>query len=224
MTKHREELSILIADDHALMRRGIRDLLHGQRGWKVVAEAATGREAVDQVKKLKPDVAIFDVTMPDLDGLEATRELQEAAPDTKVLILTMHESKQMVRRVLESGANGYVLKSDFPRSLVKAVKNVSQDKRFFSPKVADIILNGFLESPEVPNEIQSSGPSLRKPTEREVQIIRLLVTGKANKEIAAELGMAVRTVETHRAKIMLKLGLNSLPQLVQYAVRNGLAS
>src|ERR1700722_20074536 len=102
MTKHRKELSILIADDHALMRRGIRDLLQGQRGWKVVAEAPTGRGAGDHAKKLKPDVAIFDGTMPDLDGLEATRELQEAAPDTKVLILTMHESKQMVRRVLES--------------------------------------------------------------------------------------------------------------------------
>jgi DNA-binding NarL/FixJ family response regulator len=222
MRNQTQELRILVADDHALVRRGIRELLHDQRGWRVVGEAGSGREAVDQAKRLKPDVAILDVTMPELDGLEATRQLRQAAPDTKVLILTMHESKQMVRRVLQAGARGYVLKTDFPRSLVTAVKNVSRDKRFFSAKVAEIVLHGFLESPDTPREIPATEPSERKPTQRESQIICLLVAGKTNKEIAVELGMAVRTVETHRAKIMLKLGLNSLPQLVQYAVRNGL--
>jgi DNA-binding NarL/FixJ family response regulator len=130
MKRHTQELRILVADDHALFRRGIRALLHDQRGWRVVGEAGSGREAVDQAQRLKPDVAILDVTMPDLDGLEATRQLRQTAPDTKVLILTMHESKQMLRRVLEAGASGYVLKSDFPHSLVEAVKNVSRGEAF----------------------------------------------------------------------------------------------
>jgi DNA-binding NarL/FixJ family response regulator len=222
MKRHPQELRILVADDHPLFRRGVRGLLHDQPGWRVVGEAVSGREAVDQAKKLRPDVAILDVTMPDLDGLEATRQLREAAPDTKVLILTMHESKQMLRRVLEAGASGYVLKSDFPHSLVEAVKNISRDKRFFSAKVTEIVFNGFLETPDAPPQTSPTEPSERKPTQRETQIIRLLAAGKANKEIAMELGVSVRTVETHRAKIMLKLGLNSLPQLVRYAVRNGL--
>jgi DNA-binding NarL/FixJ family response regulator len=217
-----EQLRILVADDHGLMRRGVRGLLDEQRGWTVVAEAANGREAVEQAKRLKPDVAVLDVTMPELDGLEATRQLREATPNTKVLILTMHESKQMVRRLFEAGASGYVLKSDFPRSLVEAVRNVSRDKRFLSSKAAEIVLNGFLEAPDAPLESPPTKLSERKPTQRERQIIRLLGAGKSHKEIAAELGMAVRTVETHRAKIMLKLGLNTLPQLIQYAMRNGL--
>lgn len=226
MTKDSSQLRILIADDHALFRRGVRGLLEDQRGWTVVGEAGDGQQAVEQAKKLKPDVAILDVTMPELDGLEATRQLRQESPDTKVLILTMHESKQMVRRVLEAGASGYVLKSDFPRALIEAVKSVSRDKTFFSSKVTEIVFNGFLQAtgagdknlqPNLPAE-----PSERKLTERELQIVRLLAAGKAHKEIAVELGMAVRTVETHRGRIMLKLGLNSLPQLVQYAIRNGL--
>ena len=212
----------MIADDHALFRRGVRALLQEQRGWTVVGEASDGQQAIDQAKKLKPDVAILDVSMPELDGLEATRQLRQEAPDTKVLILTMHESKQMVRRVLDAGASGYVLKSDFPRSLIEAVKNVSRDKTFFSSKVTEIVFNGFLEASDARDENSPPPPSERKLTERELQIVRLLAAGKAHKEIAVELGMAVRTVETHRAKIMLKLGLNSLPQLVQYALRNGL--
>lgn len=222
MSKDTEKLRILVADDHALMRRGICGMLEIQHGWTVVSEAGTGREAVEQAKRLKPDVAVLDVTMPELDGIEATRQLREAAPDTKVLILTMHESRQMVRRLLEAGASGYVLKSDFPRSLVKAVRSVSRDKRFLSSKVTDIVLNGFLEGAEVPPVAPAAEVSERKLTPRERQIIRLLGAGKSHKQTAAELGMAVRTVETHRAKIMLKLGLNSLPQLVQYALRNGL--
>jgi two-component system response regulator NreC len=128
----------------------------------------------------------------------------------------------MVRRVLEAGASGYVLKSDFPRTLVEAVKNLSREKPFLSAKVGEIVLNGFLDAPGPHNETPQTESSTRRPTERESQIIGLLAAGKANKEIAVELGTSVRTVETHRAKIMLKLGLHSLPQLVQYAARNGL--
>jgi DNA-binding NarL/FixJ family response regulator len=220
MTKNRS-IRILVADDHALMRRGIRGLLQDQPGWRVVAEAGSGKEAVDQASRLKPDVAILDVTMPGLDGLEATRRLREAAPGTKILILTMHESRQMVRRLFQAGANGYVLKSDFPRSLVTAVKEVSHDKRFLSDRVAEIVLDGFLDLPDASPEFPLPQRSQRKPTHRETEIIRLLVAGKTHKEIAVELSMAVRTVETHRARIMWKLGLNSFADLVQYAIGHG---
>src|SRR5258706_4329379 len=145
MSKNLEQLRILVADDHALMRRGICGMLEIQHGWTVVGEAATGIEAVEQAKRLKPDVAVLDVTMPELDGIEATRQLRAAVPDTKILILTMHESRQMVRRLLEAGASGYGLESDFPHSVVEAVRNVSRDKRLFSSQAAGNGLDWFLE-------------------------------------------------------------------------------
>jgi DNA-binding NarL/FixJ family response regulator len=217
MTKGMKKLRIVVADDHEFVRRGIRGLLGAQRGWKVVGEAANGREAVEKATKSKPDVAIVDISMPDLDGLQATRQIREVTPGTSVVILTMHESDQMVRRVLEAGALGYVLKSDLAAQLVKAVKAVSAGKLFLTPRVSDIILNGFLKNA---NQPEQAGRSQARPTLREVEIIRLLAEGKANKEIAAKLGITTRTVETHRAKIMLKLGLHSLAELIHYAIRS----
>ncbi len=199
MTKATKPLRILVADDHELVRRGIRGLLRARRGWTVVGEAMNGREAVEKANKLKPDVAILDISMPDLDGLQATRRIREAVPTTEVVVLTMHESDQMVRRVLDAGARGYVLKSDLATHLVKAVKR------------------GFLATGE---ESDPTEHSEARPTPREVEIIRLLAEGKANKEIAAKLGITIRTVETHRAKIMLKLGLHSLAELIHYAIRH----
>jgi DNA-binding NarL/FixJ family response regulator len=216
MTRSAKKLRILVADDHELVRRGIRGLLRARRDWKVVGEATNGREAVEKATKLKPDVAILDISMPDLDGLQATRQIREAAPDTSVVVLTMHESDQMVRRVLEAGALGYVLKSDLAAHLVKAVKKVSASKLFLTPRVSDIVLNGFLKNA---NQKESAGNSRARLTPREVQVIRHLAEGKSNKEIAAELGITIRTVETHRAKIMLKLGLHSLAELIHYAIR-----
>jgi DNA-binding NarL/FixJ family response regulator len=221
MIRASKKLRILIADDHELVRRGIRGLLRAQRGWKVAGEAADGREAVEKSRKLKPDVIILDIAMPNLDGLEATRQIREAAPNTEILILTMHESNQMVRRVLEAGARGYVLKSDLAGHLVKAVKGVSRGKVYLTPKVSEIVLEGFLSKGTDSQRPQSSR---FRPTPRENEIIRLLAEGKANKTIASELGITVRTVETHRAKIMLKLGLHSLTQLVHYAIRHNIVS
>jgi DNA-binding NarL/FixJ family response regulator len=221
MTGDTKKLRILLADDHELVRRGIRGLLHAQRGWRVVGEAVNGREAVDKAKKLNPDVAILDIGMPHLDGLEATRQIREASPNTKILILTMHESEQMVRRVLEVGARGYVFKSDLAGQLMKAVKRVSQGKLFLTPKVSEIVLEGFLEAGK---ESRRTGSLQSRPTPREVEIIRLLAEGKRNKEIAAALGITARTVETHRAKIMLKLGLHSLTEIIHYAIRNEMVS
>jgi len=217
MTKATKPLRILVADDHELVRRGIRGLLRARRGWTVVGEAMNGREAVEKANRLKPDVAILDISMPDLDGLQATRRIREAVPTTEVVVLTMHESDQMVRRVLDAGARGYVLKSDLATHLVKAVKDVCAGKMFLTPRVSDIVVRGFLATGE---ESDPTEHSEARPTPREVEIIRLLAEGKANKEIAAKLGITIRTVETHRAKIMLKLGLHSLAELIHYAIRH----
>ena len=159
--------------------------------------------------------------MPELDGVEVTRQIREAAPDTKVLVLTMHESDQMVRRALDAGANGYLLKSDLTECLAKAVKAVSEGKRFLTPKVSEIVLEGFLKTR---SQHPQGGRAGARATPREIEIIRLLAEGKSNKEIAALLAITVRTVETHRAKIMLKLGLHSLADLIHYAIRNEIAS
>ena len=217
MTKGTKRLRILVADDHELVRRGIRGLLCARRGWTVIAEAVNGREAVEKANKLKPDVVILDVSMPDLDGLQATRRIREVVPTTKVVVLTMHDSDQMVRRVLHAGALGYVLKSDLATQLVKAVKYVSVGKQFLTPRISDMVLKGFLN---IGNQVDKTGHSRARPTLREIEVIRLLAEGKANKEIAVELGIAIRTVETHRAKIMLKLGLHSLTELIHYAIRH----
>jgi DNA-binding NarL/FixJ family response regulator len=216
-----KKLRILIADDHGLVRRGARAILHCRRGWRVVGEAVDGREAVQKAIELKPDVAVVDIGMPELDGVEVARQIREAVPDTEVLVLTMHESDQMVRRALEAGARGYLLKSDLTEYLVKAVKAVSQGKRFLTPKVSEIVLEGFLKARS--RHRQGERASART-TPREVEIIRLLAEGKTNKETAARLGITVRTVETHRAKIMLKLGLHSLTELIHYAMRQGIAT
>src|SRR6202040_3722112 len=160
--------------------------------------------------------AILDISMPDLDGLEAAHKIREAVPNTEIVVLTMHESDQMVRRVLEAGALGYVLKSDLAANLVKAVKDVSAGRVFLTPRVSDIVLKGFLKNG---NQAGTADQTRAKPTPREVQIIRLLAEGKANKVIAANLGITIRTVETHRARIMVKLGLHSLAGLLHYAIR-----
>jgi DNA-binding NarL/FixJ family response regulator len=221
MTRDTKKLRILVADDHELVRRGIRGLLHAQRGWRVIGQAATGREAVDKAKKLHPDVAILDIGVPLLDGLETIRQIRVAAPNMRILVLTMHESDQMVRRVLEAGARGYVLKSDLAGQLVKAVKGVSQGKLFLTPKVCEIVLEGLLESGK---KSRRTGSLQARPTPREVEVIRLLAEGNGNKEIAAALGITARTVETHRAKIMLRLGLHSLTEIIHYAIRNQIVS
>ena len=206
-----------MADDHELVRRGIRGLLRARPGWTVVGEAMNGREAVEKANRLKPDVVILDISMPDLDGLQATRRIREVVPTTKVVVLTMHDSDQMVRRVLHAGALGYVLKSDLATQLVKAVKYVSAGKQFLTPRISDMVLNGFLK---IGNHVDETDHSQARPTLREIEVIRLLAEGKANKEIAVELGITIRTVETHRAKIMLKLGLHSLTELIHYAIRH----
>jgi DNA-binding NarL/FixJ family response regulator len=215
-----KKLRILIADDHGLIRRGARTILQAHRGWKVVGEAANGREAVEKALKLKPDVLVVDISMPELDGVEVTRQIRKSLPDVKVLILTMHDSDQMVRRASDAGANGYLLKSDLTDYLPKAVRAIADNKSFLTPKISEIVLEGFLQAGNKPAE-RKAGPRI---TPRELEIIRLLAEGKSNKELSAQLGITFRTVETHRSKIMLKLGLHSLAELIHYAMRNEIIS
>ena len=208
-------LRLLLADDHEVVRRGLKTLLEMQPGWQVVGEAMTGREAVEQVRSLKPHVAIVDMSMPELNGLEATRKIAKLAPGTQVLILTQHESEQMVQAFLTAGARGYVMKSDAARDLVTAVDSVRQGRPFFTSKVAQMVLEGYLAA------LATSSPR-NVLTPSECQIVQLLAEGNTNKQVASALNIAVKTVETHRAHIMKKLKLRSISDLVHYAVRNNM--
>ncbi|MGH9358412.1 MAG: LuxR C-terminal-related transcriptional regulator, partial [Terriglobia bacterium] len=197
----------------------IRALLELQRGWKICGESATGKEAVAQAKRLMPDVAILDVSMPDLSGLEATRQICHAVPKTRILILSMNESEQAVRELLEAGARGYVFKSDVDRDLVLAVQMLSQGEFFFTPKVAEMLVaRGYLK----PAEKTASGESGPALTARQCQVAALLAAGKTNKEVANALGISVKTVEAHRGSIMRRLDLHSFSELVRYALRNNM--
>ncbi len=210
---------ILVADDHEVVRGGLRTLLESQPGWEVCGEAGTGREALQKAKQLKPDVIVLDITMPDLDGLQATRQILRAAPKAEVLILSMHESEQVVREVLDAGARGYVMKSDAARDLVAAVDALGRHKPFFSAKVSELILRDFLDRH---GESSTYDPHPAALTPREREIIQLLSEGKSNKEVAASLGISSKTVQVHRTNLMRKLGLHSLTDLVHYAIRNNI--
>jgi DNA-binding NarL/FixJ family response regulator len=164
-----KKLRILVADDHGLVRRGARAILQARHGWRVVGEAVNGREAVEKAIELKPDVAVVDIGMPELDGVEVARQIREAVPHTKVLVLTMHESDHMVRRALDAGARGYLLKSDLTECLVKAVKAISEGKRFLTPKVSEIVLEGFLKTRSPHRQGERAGA---RTTPREIEIVQ----------------------------------------------------
>ena len=210
-------LRILLADDHDIVRRGLKELLEEQIGWTVCAEAANGREAVELALEHRPMVAVLDLTMPELNGLEATRRIRQAVPETEVLIFTMHESDELVRNVLAAGARGYLLKSDAARQLVPAVETLAQHKPFFAGRISEILLDNFLKGGGNPGAGRNGAERL---TSREREIVQLLAEGNSNKEIARSLDLSVKTVETHRAAIMRKLELPSLADLVRFAIRN----
>jgi len=210
---------ILLADDHEVVRRGLCSLLKAQPDCEVCGEAADGREAVEKALKLKPEIVILDIGMPRLNGLEATRQILKVIPETKILILTLHDSDQVVREVLDAGARGFLLKSDAARDLVSAIEALRRDKIYFTPKVASMVLNGYLQSRSAP----ASGNETRgRLTPREREIVQLLAEGKSSKEVAVTLGLSVKTAETHRSNIMRKLDLHSVSDLVLYAVRNNI--
>ena len=211
------KVKILVADDHDVVRQGLRSLLEAQAGWEVCAEAVTGREAVKKAEQTRPDVVVMDISMPELNGLEATRQIIKLVPQTEVLILTMHDSEELVREVLNAGARGYVLKSDAGRDLVAAVDTLRQHKPFLTSRVSEMVLHGYLKGD---SRSDKEEPARSRLTQREREIVQLLAEGKSNKEIATSLGISVKTAETHRANIMNKLGLHSVTELVRYAFRN----
>jgi DNA-binding NarL/FixJ family response regulator len=208
---------ILIVDDHDLMRRGIKALLQSHAGWEVVGEAHTGREAVTKAEELKPDVVILDISMPDLNGIEAARRIRKSSPNTEVLILSVHYSDQLIRDILEAGVRGYIVKSDSDRDLVIAVETLANHKPFFTPRATEVILsnfNGARPGNDLPESVRD------RLTSREREIVQLLAEGKSSKEVASSLCISVKTAETHRANIMRKLQLHTVTDLVRYAVRN----
>lgn len=211
---------ILIADDHEIVRRGLRAIVSGQPDWEVVSEVLTGRQAVEEARRLRPDLVIMDISMPELNGLDATRQILKELPSVEILILTMNESEQMAREVLNVGARGYMLKSDAGRDLVAALEAMRNHKPYFTTRVSEMVLTGYLRGgPRGDN----GDDGRRLPlTAREREIVQLLAEGKSNKEVANALNISVKTAETHRSRIMAKLGLRSIGDLVRFAVRNGI--
>lgn len=212
-------IRILLADDHDLIRRGIRGLLESESDFEVCGEAANGREAYVLATRLKPDVIVLDLGMPELNGLDALKLIHKEVPATEVLVFSMHDSEGLVREVFAAGARGYVLKSDAARYLVEAIRSLSQHKPFFTERISEAILSSLVAS-KVDGGKQ---PVIDDPlTVREREILQLLAENKNNKEIAGRLGISVRTVETHRRSVMQKLNATSIVELVHYAIRNGI--
>ena len=211
---------ILLADDHDVLRHGLRHIIEERSGWEVCGEAVDGRQAVEMAKEKKPDVAVLDVSMPELNGLEATRQIKRMLPKTEVLIFTMHDDEQLVRDVLTAGARGYLLKTDASRHIVAAIEALLQHKPFFTSHVSEAMLDSFLRQAAAPEETR---PSTGTITAREREIVQLLAEGKSNKKISSMLGISVKTVEAHRAAIMRKIGAKSVVDIVRYAVRNKIA-
>jgi len=210
-------MRVLVADDHEIVRKGLCSLIKELPGWEVAGEAADGREAVEKTREFKPDVTVMDISMPEMNGLEATRQIVKEHPGTKVLVLTMHDSDPMIRDVLDAGARGYLLKSDAGRDLVTALEALRRDKTFFTSKVAQVVLDGYLRRDFEPAEVDTRRSRL---TPRQREIVQLLAEGKSSKEVAVALGISVKTAETHRANVMRRLECHSVSELVRYAIRN----
>ena len=203
---------ILVADDHEVVRQGVRMVLEGEAGWVVCGEARTGREAVTMAVDLRPDIVVLDISMPELNGLDATRQIRRVVP-AKILILTVHESDQIATEVMGAGAQGYVLKSDAGRTLVEAIRALLRHQVFVTGRVEASATNP-------PRARRPAGRGLSRLTPRQREVLQLLAEGRSNKEIGAALGVTTNTAETHRSHIMAKLNLHSMSELVRYAIRN----
>jgi DNA-binding NarL/FixJ family response regulator len=212
-----KSLKILIADDHDLVRRGIRALIESRPEWIVCDEVRSGREAVAKTEELKPDIVVLDISMPELNGLEAARRIGKVSPSSEILILSMHYSDHLIREILDAGARGFIVKSDSDRDLIVALETLAEHRPFFTCTATEVLLTNLRQpaSLPVPEELGSS-----RLTSREREIVQLLSEGKSSKEVASSLGISVKTAETHRANIMRKLEIHSVSELVRYAVRN----
>lgn len=213
-------LRVLLADDHEIVRKGLRAIIEGHSGWEIVAEVSNGRAAVEKAKELHPDIAVLDISMPLLNGLEAARRITKSCLQTQILILTMHESRGLIQQLLETGVRGYVLKSDVGRDLLLAIEALRQNKTFFTAKVEQTGLDGYL------GKRRGSKKSKRNLkthtlTSRQREILQLIAEGKSCKEVASELGLSTKTAETHRSNLMRGIGCHKVAELIRYAVRNG---
>jgi DNA-binding NarL/FixJ family response regulator len=207
-------LRILIADDHDIMRQGARAVIERQPGWEVCGLAVNGREAVALAIELKPDIAVLDMTMPELNGLDAAIQIKRSVPATEILMFTAHESDDLIRRAFEAGVKSFISKAEAHQRLVEAIESLARHKPFLTAKVSDILFSNILNRADA-----ESGERL---TARERETVQLIAEGKSNKEVADVLGISVRTAETHRANLLRKLNLNSVAGLVRYAIRNNL--
>jgi two-component system response regulator NreC len=212
-------IKILVADDHKIMRDGLRTLIEKENGMEVVGEAEDGRSAVKQAKKLLPDIVIMDITMPDLNGIDATRAIFEEASGVKVIALSMHSDRRFVSGMLEAGASAYLLKDSAFEELATAIRAVVANQIYLSPKIADIVVRRF-----VSKSASTERSAFTELTKREREVLQLLAEGVSTKEIAGRLNLSVKTVETHRANIMGKLDIHTVSELVKYAIREGLTS
>ena len=206
-----KKVRILIADDHDVVRAGVRLMIERERGLEVCAEAGNGREAVALAEKLRPDVVILDMTMPELNGLEAARQIKRKLPEVEVVMLTAHENEDLVHQVFDVGARSYIVKTEAVQYLVPAIRSAAEHKPFFTSSVSKVVFARYLD--------RGRGEDSRL-TGRERELVQLLAEGSSNKEAASRLGISVKTIETHRATIMRKLGLKSVSDLVRYAIRN----
>lgn len=213
-------IRILLADDHAVMRSGLRALLQQQEGLQVVGEASDGREAVALTESLGPDVVVMDLTMPNLNGVEAARQITTKFPQVAVVILSMHSDEAYVLRALKAGARGYLLKEAAESDLISAIRAVQQGKAFFSPAVSKVLVQDYIRQLQ-DRDIDDTYELL---TPRERELLQLFAEGKSNKDVANMLNLSVYTVETHRGNMMEKLGLHTVPELILYAVRKGVIS
>jgi DNA-binding NarL/FixJ family response regulator len=214
------ELRLLIGDDHTLFRHGLRRILEDRKDWALVAEADDGRSAVRKAVTLKPDVAILDIGMPQLNGIDATRQIVRKVPSVRVLILSMHSDETYVARALNAGASGYILKDSAGKDLLRAVATVAEGRSFFSPAVSKLMLDDFVRR-AAKTEVVDRYETL---SDREREILQLVAEGRSNREVAALLEISVATVETHRARVLEKLDVHNTAELVLYAVRRGVIS
>jgi two-component system response regulator NreC len=218
--KSAKEIHILLADDHNVMRAGLKLLLESHTGFKVVSEASDGNQAVENALRTRPDVVVLDIAMPKLSGIEASQRISAQLPQTAIIILSMHSDEGYVLRALKSGARGYLLKDSAESDLIQAIKAVSEGKAFFSPEISKVLAEDYVREIKV----RGAEDSYDLLTPREKEILQLLVEGRSNKDIAGLLNLSLYTVETHRRNLQSKLNLHSYPELILYAVRKGIIS
>lgn len=211
------KIRVLLADDHPLVRSGLMSLLEPLQEFQIVGEAGDGGEAVALTKKLKPDVVVIDLSMPVMSGVEATKLIREQVPESRVLVLTMHENEEYVFQILRSGAGGYILKNCGRDELAAAIRAVSRGEKFFSPKVSEMMVQAYLRKAEA-REMHIVDPTRAPLTPRETEVLACVAEGMTNQEIAEKLYISARTVETHKTNIMQKLGIEDTAKLIRYAV------